>query len=59
MNIQRACKPGPSVSYTLPLRLYLLKEMAQSSISIGLGLWSKSNVLYFSKEWDQKVKMYM
>lgn len=53
------CKPGPSASYTLPLDLYLLNEMTQSSISIGLGLWSKSDVLLFSKEWDPEVKMYM
>lgn len=48
------CKPGPSVSYTLPLGLDLLNEMAQSSISIGLELWLKSDVLLFSKEWNPK-----
>ena len=58
MNIRRL-KPGPSASYTLPLGLYLLNEMAQSTISIGLELWSKSDVLLFSKEWNPKVNIYI
>lgn len=56
----RDCKPGPSAGHTLPLTsLYLLNAMPQFCLSIGLGFWSESDVLFYSKEWDPKGETYM